>query len=300
MEAVLYFMNYLLSNYGTNPDVTYLVDNREMYFLPCINPDGYEYNRQTNPGGGGMWRKNRLPNGDGSYGVDCNRNFGLAWGLDNSGSSPFPSDETYRGTAAFSEPETQHVRDFVNSRHFVTQIDYHTYQNIVLYPWGTSYYDGDGLCEDNATFEMIADSMAYWIHSVNNVWYSTGTAWQLLYNVNGGSFDWEYGDQSLHSKIFAVTTEVGGATDGFWPAQNRILPLSLENLPANLFVARIAGVLAPVPYAVTYQGQCEAEWNGNGNGAIEPSEGFTLAVTLKNSGMQTLANLQGQLSTSDP
>lgn len=49
MEAVLYFMNYLLSNYGTNPEVTEIVNNRELYFMPCLNADGYEYNRSTNP-----------------------------------------------------------------------------------------------------------------------------------------------------------------------------------------------------------------------------------------------------------
>lgn len=164
-----------------------------------------------------MWRKNRRNNG-GSYGVDLNGNFDAAWGIDDNGFSPFGADETYRGTAAFSQSETQHIRDFINSRQIVTQEDFHTYQNLILYPWGTSYYDGDGLCADNATFQMMADFMAYWIHSVNNVWYGTGTPWQTLYNTNGGSFDWEYGDLLHHQKILAFTTEVGGATDGFWPA----------------------------------------------------------------------------------
>ncbi len=60
MMTVMYYMYYLLENYGTDPDVTYLVNNREIYFVLCINPDGYEYNRQNDPNGGGMWRKNRI------------------------------------------------------------------------------------------------------------------------------------------------------------------------------------------------------------------------------------------------
>ena len=300
MMAVLYFMDYLTDNYLTDPDVEFLVDHRELYFLPCVNPDGYVYNQTTNPNGGGMWRKNRRTNGDGSTGIDLNRNFSVAWGIDNDGSSPNGFDETYSGTGPFSEPETQNIRDFVNSRSFVTGIDYHTYSNLVLFPWGTSYYEGTGLTQDNDIFEMVADSMAYWIHSVNNVWYTTGTPWQTLYNTNGGSFDWEYGDTQDHLKIFAVTTEIGGAADGFWPPSNRILPLSQENLPANLFMARIAGALAPRPYAVSYRSQCETEWNGNGNAVIEPGEGFNLTVTLRNVGLQTLTALQGQLSTTDP
>ncbi len=111
MATLMYYMWYLLQNYGTNPEVTYLVNNREIYCVPCFNPDGYEYNRTTNPNGGGMWRKNRRNNGDGSYGVDLNRNFGYAWGYDNIGSSPTPSDETYRGPSAFSEPESQAIRN---------------------------------------------------------------------------------------------------------------------------------------------------------------------------------------------
>ena len=107
MMTVMYYMYYLLENYGIDPEVTYLVNNREIYFQPIVNPDGYEYNRSTNPNGGGMFRKNRRLNGDGSYGVDLNRNFGFQWGYDNSGSSPTPSSETYRGTAPFSEPEIQ-------------------------------------------------------------------------------------------------------------------------------------------------------------------------------------------------
>ncbi len=110
MATIMYFMWYLLENYGTDPAVTYLVDNREIYCVPCFNPDGYEYNRQTDPNGGGMWRKNRRNNG-GSYGVDMNRNFSYKWGYDNSGSSPDPTSGTYRGPSAFSEPEAQAIRD---------------------------------------------------------------------------------------------------------------------------------------------------------------------------------------------
>ena len=57
METVIYFMYYLLENYGKDPEVTYLVNNRELYFIPVINPDGYAYNQQISPEGGGDWRK---------------------------------------------------------------------------------------------------------------------------------------------------------------------------------------------------------------------------------------------------
>ncbi|MBU0509131.1 hypothetical protein KKH27_09885, partial [bacterium] len=299
MEAVLYMMRYLVTNYGTNPTVTNLVNTRELYFLPCANPDGYEYNRQTNPNGGGMWRKNRR---DG-IGIDLNRNFDAAWGLDNDGSTSYATsgNYTYRGPSAFSEIETQVYRDFVNSRQFACGIDYHCYSNVILYPWGTVYYDGDGLCEDNAAYEMITDSMQYFIQQVNGVIYQTGTVWQRLgYNVNGGSFDWEYGEQIRHWKMMSVTTEVGSAADGFWPPQNRIYPLITENLPANLFMARIADQFQPPTYAASRIGHCQSEWNGDADGVTEPGEGLELLVTLKNLGRWTLSNLHGQLTTADP
>ena len=65
MATQMYFMWYLLENYGTDSEATYLINNREIYCVPCFNPDGYEYNRQTDPNGGGYWRKNRRNNGGG-------------------------------------------------------------------------------------------------------------------------------------------------------------------------------------------------------------------------------------------
>ncbi len=86
----------------------------KIWFIPLVNVDGFVYNETTNPNGGGMWRKNRRNNGDGSYGVDINRNYPYMWGLDDNGSSPTTSSETYRGPSAGSEPETQAYMDFVN------------------------------------------------------------------------------------------------------------------------------------------------------------------------------------------
>jgi hypothetical protein len=281
MEIVIYFMNYLLSHYGTDSEATDLVNTREFFFIPCMNPDGYEYNRLTNPSGGGMWRKNRRNNGDGSYGVDLNRNWGLTWGIDNDGSSPVPSDEDYRGTAAFSELETAACRDFINSRHFSGSIDYHTYSDLVLIPWGTSYWGGTGRTADDPVFRLIADSMSSAISRVNGASYSMGTPWELLYNTNGGSFDWEYGDTLLHQKMYSVTTEAGNSSDGFWPPPSRILPLCAENLAANLFYARYAGTLHQGdPHITASPGQIEV--------SLVPDEQVTRQLVVNNSGTRNL------------
>ncbi|MDP3024837.1 MAG: M14 family metallopeptidase, partial [candidate division Zixibacteria bacterium] len=238
IELLLYFMNYLTNNYGTNSEVTDIVNNRELWFVPIINPDGYERNRLTNPDGGGMWRKNRRNNGGGVYGVDLNRNFGYMWGYDNIGSSPYTNSQTYRGTGPFSEPETQALRDFINSHDFVTALNYHSYSNLYIYPWGyVPKYP-----EDYLIFKEVGDSMS----AYNG--YISAPGWVTLYLVNGGSDDWEYGDWSGKNKIVSFTPEVGNNEDGFWPPSYRILPLCQENLGPNIYIAKKAGELYNHPY----------------------------------------------------
>ncbi len=228
-EVLLYFMDYITDLYGIAPDITDLIDNREMYFVLNVNPDGYYHNEVTDPDGGGMWRKNRRDNGDGTYGVDLNRNFGYAWGYDDVGSSPVTSSQTYRGTSAFSEPELQVMRDFIEGHEFSIVIWYHSYSNLILWPWGYDYL----YTEDELVFREIGDSVQGW----NG--YSPGPGW-TLYPVNGGSDDWCYGEQTTKNKILSMTLEVGSSSDGFWPATSRIADLVYENLLSNIFYARIA------------------------------------------------------------
>lgn len=226
LEATLRFMAHLCSNYGSDPEITDLVDNREFYFVPVINPDGYEYNRQTNPHGGGMWRKNRNPTGA----VDLNRNWGYMWGYDDYGSSPDPGDETYRGMAPFSEPETSSMRQFINSRDFALVMNFHTYGNYMLYPWG--YYNG--YTPDHGVFHTISDSAC----AQND--YEIGTPWELMYNTNGDANDWQYGEQIEKPKIFGFVIEIGSWYDGFWPDPSRIPELWNDVLPVLMYLSRIA------------------------------------------------------------
>ena len=121
MMNLFYFVQLLAEEYGNDPELTYLVNNREMWFVPVINPDGYVYNESIQPDGGGMHRKNRRDTncGDGTNrGVDLNRNYGYGWGANDTGSSPDPCATTYRGESEFSEPETQAVRDFLLCHEF--------------------------------------------------------------------------------------------------------------------------------------------------------------------------------------
>lgn len=235
MMQLIYFMFYLLENYGTDAEVTYLVDNRELYFIPVVNPDGYAYNESTNPNGGGFWRKNRRVNDDGSIGVDLNRNYGPFeyWDAPNGGSSTNGDDNTYRGESPFSEPETEAIRIFLYEHEISNCLNYHTYGNLLIYPYGA--------LEVETPDSLIYRGLAVDMTQFNN--YTYGTDQQTVgYSTRGNSDDYMYdGETDLKGKIITMTPELGGPGDGFWPPQNRIIPLAEENLFPNLYFAWAAG-----------------------------------------------------------
>ncbi len=278
MATVMYFMYYLLENYGSNPEVTYLVNNREIYFVPCLNPDGYEYNRTTAPNGGGMWRKNRRNNSS-SDGVDLNRNFGYKWGYDNVGSSGVPSEETYRGPSAFSEPEALAIRNLAIAKNFKTYINYHSYNNSIIYPWGYI----NRLTPDSLEFIEFASYMSQF----NG--YDYGTSYQTLaYNSNGTARDYMYGEQTEKGKVYGYTFEVGTSSDGFWPPQSRIFPLAQGNIRPNLFQAWMAGEYVGLQnYSLTPQ-------------YVSPGDNAGISFTVKNKGLATAYNVNAVLSSNDP
>jgi len=233
LAQLVYYMWYLLENYNTSDSVVkHLVDDRELFFIPVLNPDGYAYNELTDPAGGGMWRKNRQVNSGGSRGVDLNRNYGHQFGYDNTGSSPTGSSETFRGTNAFSEFETQAVRDLCTATKFMLIMNYHSYGNWLLYPWGYLNLT----TPDNAVFNELASRF-----TVDNGFISGNCFQTLGYISNGSSDDWHYGEQTLKPKAFAFTPEVGSSTDGFWPIPSQIIPLSQENLTQNIMSSWMAG-----------------------------------------------------------
>jgi carboxypeptidase T len=231
VQQMIYYMLWLLENYETNETAKLIVDNTQMYFVPVVNPDGYLYNQQISPSGGGMWRKNRRMNFGGTYGVDINRNFGYKWGLNNTGSSNNPSDETYRGTSAFSEPETDNLRQFCEMHDFKIALNYHSYSNLLLYPWGWT----DDPCPDDAIFSAHAALMT------RDSKYVYGAGSSTIYPTNGGSDDYMYGDTENKNAIFSYTPEVGSSSDGFWPSISRIIPLCQENMIQNVYAALLSG-----------------------------------------------------------
>lgn len=237
LSQLMYFMWYLLENYSKDPTVKHIVDNTELYLVPCVNPDGYKYNESTNPNGGGMWRKNRKKIGS-YYGVDLNRNYGLGWGYDDQGSSSSSNSEAYRGPKAFSEIETSTIKSFCESHNFLLALNYHTFGNLLIYPWG---YKSASFTPDSTLFDNYAQKLT----ADNQYLYGVGEK-TVGYLVNGASDDWMYGEQATKNKIISMTPESGAFNDGFWPTQDKIIPICRDNLLQNIEAALFAGKYATV------------------------------------------------------
>lgn len=226
METIFY-MWYLLENYDNSEEIQYLVNNTQMFFVPCINPDGYVYNETTNPNGGGMWRKNRRNNGGGVYGVDLNRNYSYGWGT--TGTSTNTNNETYCGPSPFSEPETQAMRWLVQNHNIVTAFNAHTYAEDILFPIGTTTAE---FADHHDYFQAECDHM---------VQYNGYTAMKSsgLYPASGDSDDYMYKvDIGVNQKdtIFAHTPEVGTA---FWQPSGEIVSTCQGMVFPNLVLAHI-------------------------------------------------------------
>jgi len=219
VEMCLHIIQRLTDGYATNTAIKALVDSREIWVVPSVNPDGAEYDIAAGTLRG--WRKNRQPNST-STGTDPNRNWGYQWGCCG-GSSGTGSSETYRGPSAFSAPETQRVRDFVNSRvvggvqQIKAHIDWHTYSELILWPYGYTYNDtATGLNADQANaFATLGRQMA----SRNGY---TPQQSSDLYITDGGINDWMWATHKIWSYTFEMYPKSGTGLNGFYPRDTAI------------------------------------------------------------------------------
>ncbi|GAA0432480.1 hypothetical protein Acor_76250 [Acrocarpospora corrugata] len=221
VEMSLYLLNLLTDSYGSDSRITNLVNGREIWIMPDLNPDGGEYDIAT--GSYRSWRKNRQPNtGSTAVGTDLNRNWGYQWGCCG-GSSGTTSSETYRGPSAESAPEVKAVADFVRGRvvggvqQIKSTIDWHTYGELILWPYGyTTANTGPGLTQDDRdAHAALGQNMA----STNG--YTPEQA-SDLYITDGSIDDWMWGVY----KIFAYTIEMYpvSSSPGFYPPDEQIVP----------------------------------------------------------------------------
>ncbi|HEX6864475.1 MAG TPA: M14 family zinc carboxypeptidase [Thermoanaerobaculia bacterium] len=244
VEMALYTLHMLTDEYGIDPQITSLVDGREIWMVFDLNPDGGEFDIAT--GAYASWRKNRQPNsGTSAIGTDLNRNWGYNWGCCG-GSSGTPSSETYRGAFPFSAPETDVVRDFVDSRviggvqQIKAHIDFHSYGELVMWPYGYTTADvpADMTVDDHDTLVAMGQAMA----ATNG--YTPQQA-SDLYITDGGVRDWLYGAHRVFSFTFEMYPVTSGQ-GGFYPPDEVIPAQTSRNRAAVLYLIEKAAC----PYEV--------------------------------------------------
>jgi predicted deacylase len=243
VEMALYLIDELTSKYATDARIKGILDSREIWIVPNVNPDGSEYDIAT--GSYRAWRKNRQPNAGSDFvGTDLNRNWGFRWGCCGGSSGAF-GNETYRGASAFSAPETQHLRDFILSRviggvqQIRASIDFHSFSELVLWPFGHAHAAvTKGMTrDDHDTFAALGTSMAR-----SNGY--TGEQSSDLYITDGAIDDWLWGANG----VFAYTFEMyplDGAAPGFYPPDEAIGRETRRNREAALLLMENAAC----PYA---------------------------------------------------
>ena len=258
LEVTMYILNQIVDNYGTDPDITNSVNNKQIWFVPLVNPDGHKV---IWDGINTWWRKNIRDNDNNNIitlsayadGVDNNRNYGWEWG--GEGTTTDPTGETYCGTSAFSEPETQAIKNLIDTHHFVTGITYHSYGELVLYPYG---YSSPAFAPDNDCLEDLAVNMANTIPSYYGGHYTPEKS-SGLYPASGTTDDYAYGQHG----VFCFTIEVAVQ---FIPPASEIQGICEDNLQAaKILLDRVdqstltglvkdANTLQPVEAEVSIEG----------------------------------------------
>ena len=241
-EQATRYAEYLAGNYGFDPDVTWLLDNFEVHILPQANPDGRKIAES-----GLAHRKNTHPEPvtcpPFSYsfyhqGVDLNRNSTFQWG--GIGSTDDPCMQTYRGTSAASEPETQAIQAYVGAL-FPDQrgpalsdpapddatgvfITLHSYGGLVLYPWGATSIPAPNADD----LQTLGRKFGFYNR------YKVCQSGPCLYQTSGTTDDWAYGELGVAAYTFELGTYFFQDCATF---EEEIVP---ANQPALLYALKAA------------------------------------------------------------
>ena len=228
----------LINSYDILPDLTEIVNQTRIFIIPCVNPDGYYYDHDLH-NGGKWWRKNRhfFPDYN-LYGVDLNRNYGgscngnpkAMWGSD--GIRHHPESAVYCGTEPFSEPEIQHIKDFFLNQSLDASISWHTYGELVMWPWGYSTTDQ---APDHEEMRLIGIRIANAITKMDQAGLYVPTQSSGLYPTTGDTTDWFYGYSHyvLGRPHFAYTIE---ACEEFHPDEYYLEQICHENVEGALIL----------------------------------------------------------------
>ncbi|MEP2651840.1 MAG: M14 family zinc carboxypeptidase, partial [Paraglaciecola sp.] len=221
IELANSFIKYIIDNYQFNPKLQDALTRNTLYIVPCLNPDGFEYSRTHFS----FWRKNRRNNGDGTYGVDLNRNFGVRFKERSD-----PSSNIYGGPSAFSEPETQAIRDFVADHSNITvSLDYHSQGN-VFFPAHKFDHEAE---IDTTDLNTLCANMAFEIEKVTGRKYGIHRGKPPTNLINGSGREYYYSKGILATVVEVGTKNIPDYMENMSESVN-------ENIPALVHALRSA------------------------------------------------------------
>jgi len=215
-ELAIDFINYILQNHTNNPEILETLSKNTLYIVPCLNPDGFEYSRKHFS----FWRKNRRDNGDGTFGVDLNRNFSVGYKKSTNTSS-----NVYGGPHPFSEPETLAIKKFVDEHENITiALDYHSQGN-VFFPAHKFNHESE---IEGTDMNSLCANMNYHIHKVTGRHYGINRGKPPTKLISGSGREYYYS-----KGIIAIVVEVG--TRNIPDYIQNMSESVQENIPALLY-----------------------------------------------------------------
>ena len=214
-EVVLHIAKVLTEKYGHDAEVTSWLNHFRIVLVPQVNPDGNEIVTK----GQTMWRKNAYELKGRTVGVDLNRNYPAYWNYCD-GSEGSPNSDIYRGPSAGSEPETQTMMHLVETLKPVADISYHSYSELILYPYGCESINNPS----KDLFQSIGESMNAKIRNDDNKVnaYTVGPVATTIYPADGSDLDWQWKEHG----VLAYCIEVN--SDSFRPNYNEWRDITIE------------------------------------------------------------------------
>jgi len=224
VAVVTYMLGHSLEGYGSDEVITNIIDTLNVYYVPILNPDGYEYTRNGNR----MWRKTMMPNPGQSQscaGTDPNRNWDWHW--NEAGSSSDPCSESYAGARAGNQPEVKAVMDYLkNGDTFLGYINFHSYSQLWMTPWGYTYSHPKDYDVQHAGGAAAVAAL----QAVHGTRFQNGAISEIIYQASGSSADYAYGACNI---LFSGGVELRDTgSHGFILPASEIIPSGEEMFAA--------------------------------------------------------------------
>uniref|UniRef100_A0A1A8D4Z5 Carboxypeptidase A1 n=1 Tax=Nothobranchius kadleci TaxID=1051664 RepID=A0A1A8D4Z5_NOTKA len=213
----IWFAKKIVKDYGSDPALTAILNNMDIFLEIVVNPDGYHYTHTNDR----MWRKNRkLLSNSRCVGIDLNRNWDAGFG--GPGSSKDPCRETYSGPSANSESEVRSIVNFVSTHGNIKAfISIHSYSQLLLYPYG---YTRTPIRDQNELHQLARRAITD-LASPYGTRYRYGSIISTIYQASGGAIDWTYNQGIKYSYTFELRDT---GLYGFILPASQIVPTASE------------------------------------------------------------------------